>query len=185
MTKLQAKLTEAEAALAAAVEESKKLNAEYSQITEKLNGRGGRDFDALVETKKRQQQLPELIFTARVNTGKADIAVMTLRREIALEAHREAVRQRQEREPGLDAEIAEAEKKVTDLKIQRNSLLDAINRADREQATYNTRIHDAEAALLEYIQRASFNPDSFKPDNQSNVVRMRPVEIVGDVDRAA
>jgi chromosome segregation ATPase len=174
MTELKNKLKEAEAALAAAIKESEKLSAEYSQVTQKLSG-PSRDFDALVETKKRQQQLPELIFTARVAVGKADIAVMRLRREIALKARAEAVRQRQEREPLLNTEIAETEQKVLDLKSARASLLDAVNAADREAATYQSRIYYAEEALREYIQSASFSPESFK--DTSNVVRIRLEEI--------
>ena len=172
---LQTKLAETEAAAAEAGKELEKLKAEYSQVTEALNT-PSRDFDAMVSSKKRQRQLVELVFDATVKARRANIALMEVRRSIAQEAHQEAVRQRQEREPSLDAEIAEAERRLLDLKIQRSSLLDAINTSDREAATYMTRIHDAVVDLREYIQKATLNPESFKLD-KSNIVVMRPTEI--------
>ncbi|HEY6403772.1 MAG TPA: hypothetical protein VI479_20280 [Blastocatellia bacterium] len=138
-----------------------------AQVTEKINT--SRDFDALVNLKLRQQALPEAIFVARVAAGKTDLAVMRIREEIAIEARKEAVQRRQEQESALDAEIAETEKRLMDLKVQRASLLDAINSADREAATYQSRIYHAAEDLREYIQRASFSPESLK--DKSNVVK--------------
>jgi hypothetical protein len=174
---LQTKLNEAEAAAAKAGKELEQLKAEQAQVNEALNT-PSRDFDVLAELKRRQQALPEAIFTARVASGKANLVVMQIRRDIALEARQEAVQRRQEQEPSLNAEIAEAEKKVMDLKMQRSSLLDAITNSDREAATYMSRIYHVERDLQEYIQGASFDPESFKRD-KPNVVTIRPTQIVG------
>jgi chromosome segregation ATPase len=183
MTKLETKLKEAEASAAAAGKELEKLNAEYSQVTEKLNT-PSRDFDELANFKRRQQQLPELVFDATVKARKASIAVMEIKRDIAVEARQEAVRKKEERMRPLEAEIADAERRVLDLKMDRGSLFDAVNSADREAATYTARIHHAETDLREYIQKASFNPESFKTE-KSNIVRMWPTEIVNVDTQAA
>src|SRR5262245_54614402 len=112
---LQTKLSTAEATATEAGKELEKLQVEFTAVTDALN-RPSRDFDAMVISKKRQRQLVELVFDATVAARKANLVVLEVRRDISREAHGEAVRQRQEREPSLDAEIAEIEKKLTGLK---------------------------------------------------------------------
>lgn len=178
MTELQNKLTEAEAAATEAGKEAEKLQSEYKQVTEALSA-PSREIDAMVSLKKRQQQLPELVFDATVTARKANLAVLEIRRGIALEAHREAVRQVEERRQPLEAEIASAEQRVRELKVELGGLFSVRDSADREAATYATRIHDLEANLREYIQRASFSPESFKLD-KSNVIRASVVPLGGN-----
>src|SRR5262245_8302915 len=163
MTELQNKLSEAEAAAAAAGKELEKLQAEYTQVTEALS-RPSRDFNAMVSSKKRQRQLVELIFDATVATRKANIAALTIRREIAQAAHQEACRQVEERRQPLEDEIAAAEQKLRDLQMERGRLHAVRDQADREAAKLAEYIHDSEAALRQYIQKTSFDPAAFKLD---------------------
>ncbi|QQS46470.1 MAG: hypothetical protein IPM66_21615 [Acidobacteriota bacterium] len=151
------KLEEAQIALDQATGNLSALKAEQSAGAEMINGRNVADIDELTRLAERQKSLPELIFKATIETKKANLAVLEIKREIARSDIHQAVAALQAKKPAIQKAIQETEERLRELKQDLSILISTRNAAQAEESVLSARLVDADRELRRFIQEYALN----------------------------